>query len=455
MADYQDIATDLDQNIDSDKANIKQLTVKNQKTGKESSLGGGLVDFRYYESILSNFITAKLLVGDAGNSVPDDGERKNVLDGLPIRGGESVVMNVEDKDGNKIKLVGHDGGLFVNRVKDSMTDESMTKTVTLYELCTKEFLSNEQTRVPGRYSGKISESVKKILKNRLKTNKKLDIEETANSYNFIGNGWKPFYTISWLMTKCIPSDGAYGKTAGFLFFETKDGFNFKSLETLIGPTKGGGSSDKKGAKKFQYTGKGVNKKGFQKIIDFRIKKNIDVQEKLAIGAYNNRSLFFNPWNYTVSHKDFSMSGDQVGKVKTAGTDMAFVAEEFRQGPTRGMSMVLDMGTLPIGKDGKEQVENWKKNKEDLNDKVRERMSQAITRYNQVFSISVDVMIEGDYSLKAGDTIYCEFPDISSEKTVSKESSGLYLIASLCHKFTSSKATTSLNLIRDSFGKKGA
>ena len=41
MADYQDIATDLDQNIDSDKANIKQLTVKNQKTGKESSLGGG------------------------------------------------------------------------------------------------------------------------------------------------------------------------------------------------------------------------------------------------------------------------------------------------------------------------------------------------------------------------------------------------------------------------------
>ena len=82
------------------------------------------------------------------------------------------------------------------------------------------------------------------------------------------------------------------------------------------------------------------------------------------------------------------------------------------------------------------------------------MSQAITRYNQVFSISVDVMIEGDYSLKAGDTIYCEFPDISSEKTVSKESSGLYLIASLCHKFTSSKATTSLNLIRDSFGKKG-
>ena len=67
MADYQDIATDFDPSEISDKANIKQLTVKNQKTGKESSLGGGLIDFRYYESILSNFITAKLLIGDAGN----------------------------------------------------------------------------------------------------------------------------------------------------------------------------------------------------------------------------------------------------------------------------------------------------------------------------------------------------------------------------------------------------
>ena len=50
MRDYQDIATDLDPSEISDKPNIKQLTVKNQKTGKEAALGGGLIDFRYYES---------------------------------------------------------------------------------------------------------------------------------------------------------------------------------------------------------------------------------------------------------------------------------------------------------------------------------------------------------------------------------------------------------------------
>ena len=46
MADYQDIATDLDSSEISDKPNVKQLTVKNQKTGKEAALGGGLIDFK-------------------------------------------------------------------------------------------------------------------------------------------------------------------------------------------------------------------------------------------------------------------------------------------------------------------------------------------------------------------------------------------------------------------------
>ena len=82
------------------------------------------------------------------------------------------------------------------------------------------------------------------------------------------------------------------------------------------------------------------------------------------------------------------------------------------------------------------------------------MIQAVTRYNQIYSISVDIMIEGDFSLKAGDTIYCEFPDVSAQtKRPSKETSGLYLISSLCHKVTPSNTLTSLNLIRDSYGTK--
>ena len=42
--------------------------------------------------------------------------------------------------------------------------------------------------------------------------------------------------------------------------------------------------------------------------------------------------------------------------KTAGTNLDFVAPEFTQSVTRGFSSVLDVGTLPVGKDAKEQVD---------------------------------------------------------------------------------------------------
>ena len=436
-----------------EKSTFKELSISNPRTDAAADLKAGLIELKYYESILSNHVTSTMVLGDTGNTIGEGKNRKDLLNGLPVRGGEPVRMVLLDKNDNELKFVGKDGAFYVNRIKNVLTDTK--KTLMQFDLCTKEFIGNEQVRVQKRYSGKISESVKKILKDVLKTEKPQDIEESSNSYNFIGNLKKPFYTLTWLASKSIPSDGAYGKTAGFFFFETKDGYQFKSIDSLIGPTKGGGSADSKNSKRFEYTMTPDAKDGVGKILKYNVNKNINLQEKLVIGAYNSRFTFFNPYTFHVDYKDISMKEDQAGgKVKTAGTNLDFVAPEFTQSITRGFSSVLDVGTLPVGKDAKEQVDNWRKKKDETNDRVQDRMIQAVTRYNQIFSISVDIMIEGDFSLKAGDTIYCEFPEVSAQtKRPSRQTSGLYLIASLCHKVTPSKTYTSLNLIRDSYGTK--
>ena len=438
--------------VEKDKVDIKELSIQNAKSGNKSDLTGGIVEFSYYESILSNHVSATMTVSDTGNTVGEGKDKKDLLNGLPVRGGEPVRLRALDQSKNKIEFTG-DNAFYVNRVKNGLSDT--TRNTVQFDLCTKEFIANEQTRVVSRYSGKISESIKKILKTRLKTKnyKDSDIEETANSYNFIGNDRKPFYVLTWLATKSIPSDGAYGKTAGYLFFENKDGFQFKSIETLIGTTEGGGSSNQKQVKKFEYTNTDKKRDGFEKIQKYNINSNIDLQEKLTIGAYNNRTLFFDPFEFKVKEVDFDIS-KQKNKVKSSGTEIDFVAEEFRTGSTRFMTNILDVGTLPGGKDAAAQLSEWKSNPANTNDKVRDRMVQSIMRYNQIFSVNVDILIKADFSLKAGDTIYCEFPGVGAEtKEVSKETSGYYLIASLCHKITSSDAYTSINLVRDSFGKK--
>ena len=77
------------------------------------------------------------------------------------------------------------------------------------------------------------------------------------------------------------------------------------------------------------------------------------------------------------------------------------------------------------------------------------------RYNQLFSIKINIKIAGDFTLRAGDMIYCEFPELTTDPNtpVNKGSGGLYMISSLCHNLTPRKTETSLTLVRDSFGRK--
>ena len=65
------------------------------------------------------------------------------------------------------------------------------------------------------------------------------------------------------------------------------------------------------------------------------------------------------------------------------------------------------------------------------------------------------MIAGDFSLRAGDLIHCEFPQLSTDPNTqyNKRSGGIYMISSLCHSITPGETYTSLTLVRDTFGRK--
>ena len=81
--------------------------------------------------------------------------------------------------------------------------------------------------------------------------------------------------------------------------------------------------------------------------------------------------------------------------------------------------------------------------------------QSLQNYRQKFSSSLNIVIDADLSLNAGDLVFCKFPE-TSQKTVcqgSPKDSGIYMIADLCHYSTPTQAFTGLNLVRDSYGVK--
>ena len=386
-----------------------------------------LVDLRYYENVLSNIITFSVGVQ----------ETDNLLNGLPISGGDEVKIKIEDVSGNVLSPT-----LYVNKIINVVSDA--LESDYFLELASKELFKNDETRVLGRYDGKISDNVKKIMKEKLSAD--VDVDETLINYNFIGNNKKPLYLCTWLASKSIPSNaGELGGTAGYLFFKTRDGFQFKSIDGLFK------QSPKKRYfltstpfKPYAYDGK---------ILNYSINRDINLSNNLSIGMYSNKSLFFNFYDYNYVEKDYTVEDN---KQDNAGRDSVLSSvKNFGSDPSRIMARILDVGTLPSGKTSEEQLKTWKEDPTNPTFNAPQTMAQSVMRYNQMFAIKINITIAADFSLKAGDLIYCDFPEVSTNKNsgVDKRSGGIYMISSVCHRLTSKQSSTNLTLVRDTFGRK--
>ena len=194
----------------------------NSDQGKTVDLSTGVIRLQYWESILQDGIRATVMYGDSGNTI----DEKTAIDGLPIVGQEKVQLKFTDNNEETLDLT-----FYVNNVKPFYDDSN--KSAVLLDLVSKEFIMNQKVRVSKRYDGKVSEHVKSILEDVLKTDKDLDIEETQNNYNFLGLNKKPYYMLNYLCKASVPStQNSEGNTAGFLFYETSKGYKFKSIDTL-------------------------------------------------------------------------------------------------------------------------------------------------------------------------------------------------------------------------------
>ena len=207
----------------------------------------------------------------------------------------------------------------------------------------------KQTRVTKQYQGKISDNVRTILTEVLKTEEPLDIDETSLDINFFGNTKKPFYTVTWLASKSVPDTGV-GAAAGYLFYQTRDGLFFKSIDKLF---------EQEPTKKFFLNDTQALPPGYDaKVLKYNIGSNIDLHTQQTIGAYNNRSIYFDFYAMNYKVVDFNIE-EQEGKAKTAGPDYINVDEEFVAEPTRLYNHILDVGVNPPGS-GDEQLRNQKK-----------------------------------------------------------------------------------------------
>jgi hypothetical protein len=414
----------------------KLKVLSNKQTDKFVDLTNGLVRLMYYESVLQDTVRSEVVFADTGNSV----DNKSVLEGLPLVGTEDVELEFKDNNDTTLKI-----NLNVNKV--TQVNEESTASMIKLDLVSEEFLRNESgsSRLNVRFDGKISDHIRRILTDFLKTEKKLDIEETNNNYNFIGNNRKPYYVMNWLSKASIPTvAGEKGKTGGFFFFETSKGFNFKSIDGLF---------KQKQKRSLIYNLTTDLPAGYDtKVLDFQGDNPIPAQEKFKMGAYGTRLVVFDPFNcfYEVIEQT---ANDTKDGTELAAKDLPKLNDKFESDSkfTRTTYRLIDTGTLPSGTTQQQIDKSTEQNFE-----LQKVMNQTLRRYNQLFTGMQTVTIPGDLNLHAGDVVFLDTPGLRAEKgdELNKEYGGLYIIADLCHYISPEETYTKLNLVRDSFGRKG-
>ena len=378
--------------------------------------GNPMID--YYESLDSPTIALTVTFIDVDQVISREG----------ITGGEYIDVTVKIGGFDDFKLTSEKHKLMLNSVRNVITETN--KQVATLEFITVESIINETARVNKKYAGNVTGTVKELLKTDTKgiqTSKNLESDEAANSYAFVGNLKRPLDTIQWLCPKTQSST----KNFGFLFFETLDGYNFKSIEKLLDQDS------------VRYTHTDRPMEGSFKIMQNNLNQTNDIGMNLRLGMYANRTTYVDIENQNVDIVDFDITQLDLKKpVK--------LLDGIEKHPTRLMLRVNDYGVSQKGSKKEDTVPE---------SELAVYQNKSYIRNNVLFSQSLQISIPINPDLRAGNVIDVRLPvkkgDGSSGESEqgnekSNDPSGRYLISELRHLLGGGKSETQLTLIRDVF-----
>ncbi len=447
---------------------LQRLDIFSNQSNDTVSVLGGTVRVLYWESILADSIRASVTFTDAGNTLRSTKQTRrgrrpskkkvSAVEGLPIEGSEKVYLKFTDNNGNTLDFGDQkNNSLYVNKLTPLPTGSETTDKSYMMDLAPLEFITNEKggQRVKTCMIGQVSDHARTILEEVMKTEKDLDIEQTSNTLDYIGNNSKPIYCLNDLATKSVSKDtGTLGETAGYFFWETANSYHFKSIDTLMGQDH---------VLKVLYnesTGKPPEPYDV-KALKMETNNKVNVQKKLMMGAYSTKSFLINPFNGAITNQ--LNDSEQFAKgesMKSAGESLPPLNKKFNKEEADSeysyVSWQLDTCGQKIGGEVEQQLSESDENNFDS----AQIFNQAKMRYNQLFAAEITIVIPGDFSLHAGDSVWMDIPQTDTPQSkacgddVSELDGGKYLVTDLCHFITARDTYTKLVLVRDSFGRKG-
>lgn len=183
--------------------------------GQVANIINQVESIEIYEDIFAPFITASIVVR----------ESVDYINLFPFLGEEFITLDIVTPT-LEIPITGK---FYIYKITDRLYTKEREVVYTI-KCASEEFITDLNTKISKGYSGQPSEIASKVLtRDGLLTQKKTIVEESGNRVKFTSNFWSPVKCLNYLSTISLNKN----KNPSYLFFENRDGFNFRSIDEIL------------------------------------------------------------------------------------------------------------------------------------------------------------------------------------------------------------------------------
>jgi hypothetical protein len=408
--------------------NIEKVEIITPK-GVYQNVRNQVIQLRIFEDIFSPFITGAIVLK----------ESFDLQTLLPLIGEEYIELKVSTPTLDKPI-----SGLFhIYKMNDKI---NVGDRAVGYELnfISAEALIDSNKRISKVFSGKISDIVGTFVKDKIdgiESTKKFNVENTRNTIKYVSPYWTPVQNLTFLSDNSISEN----QSPSFLFYENRDGFNFKSLDTLYKS-----SSylqfvmDKYSRDSFPQGGNTLNiMEDYKRIGEIDFIESYDYMDRLSGGMYTSKLISYDSTKKTYTVKNFDIK-KKFAKQNHLNEYPLFSEKAIGRSNAKHILFPRAFETFTsFGDTTNARV-------------VQERIS--FLKMAEAQKINITVAGRCDYTVGqiAEVTLYKKQPmqkKDRNEDLIDTVNSGKYLVSAINHQISVDGHTCYIELIKDSMKKK--
>tara|TARA_Y100000361_G_C11146168_1_gene338160 strand:+ start:80 stop:1705 length:1626 start_codon:yes stop_codon:yes gene_type:complete len=464
-----------------------------------------IIDITIHESLNQNTTHGEITILDIGGfeeRIPIIGQEK-----INIKFGSSHLTNVPIQDKNFV----------IYNMSPKLIDESRKQAYVLF-FVSEEYIANLKYKVSRSYKDFGYEIVKDIyfdyIQNNVTHQKSLygvdntDVDSTAYEMQLVMGMFRPFESINLVAKKSVSARGSFIGSK-YMFFENKDGFHFKSIDSLISPKSSTKDleqeEDNSTLKKFQQAKQielennpvadkfilmPANATSENNTFDlpseesiirsFKFESTFDVIANIVGGMYNSRLLTYDPITMRVGALDnegaYASMKDTEKATRKSSVRQKFYDYDYLQRFNQ-FSHVFGIANPMITKshfaygspessykyvttnferDARKQVKILSK---DMGKEVNYEINSErwllpnMARNRQLKNIVLSVSVPGNHTRTVGDLVHIDLPSSHFAGEKHRYYAGNYLITELSHKITGDSYYMDMKLVKDNLSEK--